>query len=237
MRSALCKKGSANKKRFRLLGITIHAPSSSRCPPPFRVDFLLPHGRAAPLAAQLTRTHLRLSDFAQGLGHPRPQHHLPALPLNHVLQNFERKSLRTALAMAQIRWLPLIPRLRVQLHWVDMETGEIHRKQLRRQALMEFFANRQPGIVAMETCSGAHYWIRELRKLGHEIRLIAAQFVHPFVKTLGKVRGYPHQPLHSTGRAVPHPAVQVERWIDLVRRWSLHQPPHRRARPPFVQVF
>jgi transposase len=71
----------------------------------------------------------------------------------------------------------------MQLHWVDMETGEIHRKQLRRQALLEFFANRPTGIVAMEACGGAHYWARELRKLGHEVRLVAAQFVRPFVKT------------------------------------------------------
>ena len=70
----------------------------------------------------------------------------------------------------------------MQLHWVDMETGEIHRKQLRRQALLEFFANRQPGLVAMESCGSAHYWGRELRKLGHEVRLVAAQFVRPFVK-------------------------------------------------------
>jgi transposase len=64
-----------------------------------------------------------------------------------------------------------------------METGEIHRKQLRPQALLEFFANRQAGIVAMEACGSAHYWARELRKLGYEVRLVAAQFVRPFVKT------------------------------------------------------
>ena len=40
----------------------------------------------------------------------------------------------------------------MQLHWVDMETGEIHRKQMKRRALLEFFANRQPDIVAMEAC-------------------------------------------------------------------------------------
>jgi transposase len=71
----------------------------------------------------------------------------------------------------------------MQLHWVNMGTGEIHRKQLRRRALLEFFANREPGIVAMEACGSAHHWARELRKLGHEVRLIAAQFVRPFVKT------------------------------------------------------
>ena len=71
----------------------------------------------------------------------------------------------------------------MQLHWVDMEAGEIHRKQLKRRRLLEFFANRQPGVVAMEACGSAHYWARELLKLGHEVRLIAAQFVRPFVKT------------------------------------------------------
>ena len=71
----------------------------------------------------------------------------------------------------------------MQLHWMDMETGEVYRKQLRRHALLEFFATRQPGIVAMEACGSAHYWARELRKLGHEVRLVAAQFVRPFVKT------------------------------------------------------
>ncbi|MBU2762481.1 IS110 family transposase, partial [Acidithiobacillus caldus] len=71
----------------------------------------------------------------------------------------------------------------MQLHWVDGETGEIHRKQIKRGKLLEFFANRQPGLIAMEACGSAHYWARELGKLGHEVRLIAAQFVRPFVKT------------------------------------------------------
>ena len=71
----------------------------------------------------------------------------------------------------------------MQWHWVDMEPGEIHRKQWKRRALLEFFANRSPGLVAMEACGSAHYWARELRKLGLEVRLIAAQFIRPFVKT------------------------------------------------------
>ncbi|MGC9128912.1 MAG: IS110 family transposase [Acidithiobacillus sp.] len=71
----------------------------------------------------------------------------------------------------------------MQLHWVDWDTGEIHRRQVKRGKLLEFFVNREPGIIAMEACGSAHYWARELRKLGHEVRLIAAQFVRPFVKT------------------------------------------------------
>ena len=70
-----------------------------------------------------------------------------------------------------------------QLHWVDMETGEICRRQLKREQVAEFFANREPALVAMEACGSAHYWGRKLKGFGHEVRLIAAQFVRPFVKT------------------------------------------------------
>ncbi|AYH43375.1 IS110 family transposase [Azoarcus sp. DN11] len=70
-----------------------------------------------------------------------------------------------------------------QLHWVDMETGEICRRQLKRAEVAEFFANRAPAVIAMEACGSAHYWARQFAALGHEVRLIAAQFVRPFVKS------------------------------------------------------
>jgi transposase len=70
-----------------------------------------------------------------------------------------------------------------QLHWVDMETGEICRRQLKRSEVLEFFANREAGVVAMEACGSAHYWARKLAAMGHEVKLIAAQFVRPFVKS------------------------------------------------------
>ena len=70
-----------------------------------------------------------------------------------------------------------------QLHWVDMETGEICRRQLKRQQVAEFFANRNPGIIAMEACGSSHYWGRKFSAMGHEVRLIAGQFVRPFVKS------------------------------------------------------
>lgn len=70
-----------------------------------------------------------------------------------------------------------------QLHWVDMETGEICRQQLKRSEMAEFFSNRTPSVVVMEACGSAHYWARKLTALGHQAKLIAAQFVRPFVKT------------------------------------------------------
>jgi len=69
-----------------------------------------------------------------------------------------------------------------QVHWVEVETGEIGRRQLKRDQLMQFFANREPSVIAMEACGSAHYWARRLTGLGHEVRLIAGQFLRPFVK-------------------------------------------------------
>jgi len=71
----------------------------------------------------------------------------------------------------------------MQVHWVETGTGEICRRQLKRGQVLEFFARRAPAVIAMEACGSAHYWGRKLTALGHQVRLIAAQFVRPFVKT------------------------------------------------------
>lgn len=70
-----------------------------------------------------------------------------------------------------------------QVHWVEPDTGELKRKALARAEVAAFFARRPPGVVAMESCGSAHHWGRVLGGLGHQVRLIAAQFVRPFVKT------------------------------------------------------
>ena len=59
----------------------------------------------------------------------------------------------------------------------------MHRKTLSRAQVSVFFAKTERGVVAMEACGSAHHWGRLLRTLGHEIKLIASQFVRPFVKT------------------------------------------------------
>jgi transposase len=68
-----------------------------------------------------------------------------------------------------------------QLHCVDPDTGEVIRLKLRRPEMVPFFSNRQPCVVAMEACGSSHHWARQLRALGHEVRLIATKFVKPFV--------------------------------------------------------
>jgi transposase len=70
-----------------------------------------------------------------------------------------------------------------QVHWVDVETGEVKRKTLMRAEVSVFFARSAAGVIAMEACGSAHHWGRLLQRLGHEVKLIAAQFVRPFVKT------------------------------------------------------
>jgi transposase len=70
-----------------------------------------------------------------------------------------------------------------QLHWVDVASGEVHRKTLSRPQVSAFFARAPRGVVAMEACGSAHHWGRLLQTLGHQVKLIAAQFVRPFVKT------------------------------------------------------
>lgn len=68
-----------------------------------------------------------------------------------------------------------------QLHTVDPSTGEVSRFKLRRDEVLPFFAQRPPSLVAIEACGSAHEWGRQLVVLGHEVRLIAARSVRPFV--------------------------------------------------------
>ena len=64
-----------------------------------------------------------------------------------------------------------------------LRTGEVQfRKKLTRQQFTAFMARQAPCLVIFEACGGAHYWAREMESLGHEVKLIAPQYVRPFVK-------------------------------------------------------
>jgi transposase len=67
-----------------------------------------------------------------------------------------------------------------QVHYVNMETGEIVNRSIGRTKLQEQFANRAPCLIGMEACGGAHHWARQFAKMGHEVRLMPAQFVKAF---------------------------------------------------------
>ena len=63
------------------------------------------------------------------------------------------------------------------------QTGRyVKKKQLKRSQVLRYFVQLEPCVVAMEACGGANYWARELSALGHEVKLIAPQYVKPFVK-------------------------------------------------------
>lgn len=71
----------------------------------------------------------------------------------------------------------------MQLHWVEIETGEIWRRKLTRAKLADHFARLQPVRVVMEACGSAHHWARVLSALGHQVELLPARQVRPFVRS------------------------------------------------------
>jgi len=70
-----------------------------------------------------------------------------------------------------------------QVHGVDRDGRRVARRRLRRGEVLKYFAGIEPCVVGMEACGGAHHWARELGKLGHQVRLVSAQFVKPYVKS------------------------------------------------------
>jgi len=69
----------------------------------------------------------------------------------------------------------------IQVHWIELDTGEICRKKLTRAKVAEFFARKPAGVVAIEACGGAHHWGRALAALGHDVQLLPARQVRAFV--------------------------------------------------------
>lgn len=70
-----------------------------------------------------------------------------------------------------------------QIHGVNEHGKAVIKKQLKRDQMAIFFANLPPCLIGMEACSGAHHWARQLQGFGHTIKLMAPQFVKPYVKT------------------------------------------------------
>jgi transposase len=71
----------------------------------------------------------------------------------------------------------------MQMHWVEAETGEIGRKKVARAKLVAHFAQLQPVRIVMEACGGAHHWAGVLGSLGHQVELLPAAQVRPFVRS------------------------------------------------------
>jgi transposase len=71
----------------------------------------------------------------------------------------------------------------LQVHGVDARGRALLRKTLKRAEVMSFFAKLLPCRIGMEACGSAHFWARKLTELGHTVKLMAPQFVKPYVKT------------------------------------------------------
>jgi transposase len=71
----------------------------------------------------------------------------------------------------------------VHVFGVDAQGRQVLSKKVSRGKLSAFMVNQPPCLVAMEACGSAHHWARLFRDFGHEVRLIAPQFVKPFVKS------------------------------------------------------
>jgi len=109
----------------------------------------------------------------------------------------------------------------MQLHWVEAETGEIGRKKLARAKLAAYFAQLQPVRIVMEACGSAHHWARVLGSLGHQVELLPAAQVRPFVRSnkddAADARAIWLAAQHSDIRRVPRKSVEQQAVLALHR--------------------
>src|SRR5215204_6613707 len=70
----------------------------------------------------------------------------------------------------------------IQIHGVNEAGDVVVKRRLRRAQVITYFASLPACLIGMEACATAHFWARELRALGHEVRLMPAQYVKAYVK-------------------------------------------------------
>ena len=69
-----------------------------------------------------------------------------------------------------------------QIHGVDADGQVVLRRRLTRARMLPFFAGLEPCLVGIEACATAHFWARELGRLGHDVKLMPPSYVKPYVK-------------------------------------------------------
>jgi transposase len=69
-----------------------------------------------------------------------------------------------------------------QVHGVDTAGQVVIHRQLKRRYVLKFFQKLPPCLVGIEACASSHHWSRELKALGHTVRLMPPAYVKPYVK-------------------------------------------------------
>ena len=69
-----------------------------------------------------------------------------------------------------------------QVHGIDADGQVVIRRQLKRRYVLAFFQKLPPCLVGIEACASSHHWSRELKALGHTVRLMPPAYVKPYVK-------------------------------------------------------
>ena len=105
-----------------------------------------------------------------------------------------------------------------QVHGIDAAEKVVLRKQLRRRQVLEFFKALPACLVGMEACATAHYWARELTKLGHRVRLMPAKDVKAYRRVAGEAPAHCRHELLEGGHliwedAAPAYAARLGEWL------------------------
>src|SRR5687767_12466427 len=100
-----------------------------------------------------------------------------------VAVSFVRTRIKEEPSMQRISTIGLdIAKSVFQVHAVDAAEKVADRRSLKRRQVLKYFAALEPCLIGMEACATAHHWARELKGLGHEVRLMPPSYVKPYVK-------------------------------------------------------
>ena len=116
-----------------------------------------------------------------------------------------------------------------QLHGVDAHGKTVLRRQLKRREMATYFVNIAPCLIGMEACGSANHWARKLEEFGHTVKLIAPQFVKPYVKTNKNDAADAEAICEAVGR--PNMRFVTKKTVEQQASLSIH-----RARQGFVKA-
>jgi transposase len=104
------------------------------------------------------------------------KNHRSEIPADHTVRSANRRGFVMAHTIVGVD----IAKNVMQVHWVNPNSGEIVNRSIKRAAFLEYFANREPCLVGMESCGGSQHWARRLIEMGHQVKLMPAKFVKAF---------------------------------------------------------